>query len=200
MPDTPAEQAQSAKSLLRKALIARRAALGQQRRTAADAVLLKQLLDLPEYQTARTVFTYVSVADEVDTRVLIRSSLVTGKRVCVPRCESFGQMDAVIISSENDLGVGSYGLPEPHAGLPVVAPVETDLIIVPCLAATTTGLRIGYGGGFYDRYLARLLQTTPVASPGQTAPLSVALCRREFLLDELPACAHDVRVDRVLSA
>ncbi|MDR2108963.1 MAG: 5-formyltetrahydrofolate cyclo-ligase, partial [Coriobacteriales bacterium] len=151
MATTPAPTS-SAKAQLRAALLAQRAALSARRCSEADAAILEQLLRTSHYQAAATIFSYVSVGDEVDTRGLMRAALSAGKRVCVPRCRSLGQMDAVAISSEAELVEGSYGLLEPRAELPAVAPKNIELIIVPCLAATRDGLRIGYGGGVYDRY------------------------------------------------
>jgi 5-formyltetrahydrofolate cyclo-ligase len=153
MVDKLYKTADADKAELRAILVARRTALGEQRRRQADAAICDQLLQAPQYQLAQTLFTYVSLADEVDTRRLIEAALLAGKQVCVPRCGGFGQMDAVIIGGEGDLIKGTYGLLEPRADLPVVGLTDIDLIIVPCLAATRSGLRLGYGGGFYDRYL-----------------------------------------------
>ncbi|MDR2108440.1 MAG: hypothetical protein LBP28_03140, partial [Coriobacteriales bacterium] len=100
------------------------------------------------------------------------------------------------ISGEAELVEGSYGLLEPRAELPAVAPRGIGLVVVPCLAATRSGQRIGYGGGFYDRYLAVWRAGRPSSST--TLSASVALCRGEFLRDSLPTDPHDIAVDLVV--
>ena len=186
------EPAKLDKLLLRQTLLAGREALGQTRRDAADATISAELLAMPEYQEAKTVFCYVSVGAEVDTRAFIRACLSAGKTVCTPCCSCVGQMNAMAITSEADLVEGKYGLLEPCAGLDQVSPSDIDLIVVPCLAATAAGQRIGYGGGYYDRYLAAMKSSN-------TAAFSVALCRKEYLLASLPLDPHDISVDRVIS-
>jgi 5-formyltetrahydrofolate cyclo-ligase len=175
------------KAELRKRLLSARSALDPARRAEADRVITEQLLQTPEYLQAQTIFTYVSVGDEIDTSEIIRAGLAAGKQITVPRCASFGQMDAVAITGTNDLITGMYDLLEPREGLPVVAPELINMIIVPCLAATLDGMRLGYGGGFYDRYLARCCNAT-----------SIVLCRSEFLLVSLPHESHDVPVHKVI--
>ncbi|MDR1815478.1 MAG: 5-formyltetrahydrofolate cyclo-ligase [Clostridiales Family XIII bacterium] len=175
------------KSALRKEMLAARAAMGVDVRAAADAEIFRRLTALPAYLDARTVFLYVSVGDEPDTRALIEDALARGKRVCVPLCERMGVMRACRITGEADLVHGKYGIPEPAPDCPTVPSDEIDLIVAPCVCCDRGGYRLGYGGGFYDRWLAMA-----------SAP-SVVLCYAALLVDAVPREPHDRRADLVVT-
>jgi 5-formyltetrahydrofolate cyclo-ligase len=179
------------KQQLREVLLAKRLAMDTSRRNLADASILSKLLQSSDYKEAATIFTYVSVDAEVSTKELIDTALSCGKRVCVPRCIEGNRMIATQINNWQDLRTGKHGLLEPKPGLVVIPVTDIDLIIVPCLAATKDGFRLGYGGGYYDRYLANARKSSSSAK-------SVALCRFEFLYDSLPTDEYDIAVDRVI--
>ena len=183
------EMIREAKKRLRRTLLENRRSLASEYRQEADAEIRTLLKRQPAYKAARTVFCYVSVADEVDTRQLIADMLAEGRRVAVPRCGRTGNpagradsyMEAFEIASFDDLTPGAYGIPEPKEGCRSVSPREIDLCVVPCLCVGTTGIRLGYGGGYYDRYLPRLRPGTVCA----------ALCRERTQGAEPPAESHD---------
>jgi 5-formyltetrahydrofolate cyclo-ligase len=180
----------SGKSELRRTMLARRAAMDAEARAAADRVLLAAVTSLPEYAAADMIFCYVSVADEPDTRALIADTLARGKRVCVPLCLSAGVMRAQEIAGPDDLtagAYGAYGIPEPKAHCPSVSPEEIGLVIVPCVCCDREGYRLGYGGGFYDRWLER-----------RPAPAAV-LCFESMLAPAIPHEPHDRRMDIVVT-
>lgn len=104
------------------------------------------------YQEADTIATFLSMSHEVDTRELILQAQKDGKRVLIPKTAKNGHMDFVPYD-ESRLVRSSFGILEPQAG-EIVPPSEIDLIHVPGLAWNQKGYRIGYGGGYYDRYLA----------------------------------------------
>lgn len=176
------------KAQLRQAMLARRAALGQPARVQANQLICQSLIALPEYQKADTIFSYVSVSDEPDTIALIEASWLQGKRVCVPRCLALGVMQAFAISSWEDLQQGRYDIPEPVDGCTEVLPEAIDLIIVPCVCCSQDGFRLGYGGGFYDRWLQ------------QAAAPAVLLCYSELVVPAVPLEPHDQRIDILISA
>jgi len=176
------------KQLLREALLACRDGEDTLSRSAADGRIKARLEALPFYHEAQTVFCYVSVGSEVDTLGLIEDLLVSGKSIFVPRCEGGGIMYAQMLLSLSELEKGLLGIPVPPLMNPRVESTSLDLIIVPCLACDTSGYRIGYGGGYYDRYLASAEQAT-----------SIALCRESLLHEHLPQEDHDVPVDFVIT-
>jgi len=175
------------KAQLRKTMLAKRAAMAEDARAQADRGILQGVISLPEYLSAQTVFFYVSVTDEPDTIALIEDAWARGKRVCVPHCVSLGVMHAYAIRDMSDLQKGRYGIPEPKDGCPPVAPEEVDLIIAPCVCCSTDGYRLGYGGGFYDRWLEQ-----------RTAPAAV-LCFSEMLASAVPLEPHDQQAGILIS-
>jgi 5-formyltetrahydrofolate cyclo-ligase len=156
----------------------RRDALPAAYRTAADRAICEALLALPEYRRADTVFCYIGVGSEVDTRPFIRGALAEGKRVCAPALTRGGGMEAREIGGAGDVAPARFGLIEPKASCPRVPADAISFIVVPCLCCDREGNRIGYGGGYYDRYLAASKADTAVVcreasicEDGETAPL-----------------------------
>ena len=122
-----------------------------------DERIFEQLIALREYREAKMIVTYVSTDIEVDTMRLIRHSLEAGKQVAVPRCDETikGKMTFYIIDSFDKLEVGKYGLLEPSPErCPEVADWSDSICIVPALCYDSMGYRLGYGGGYYDRFLS----------------------------------------------
>lgn len=164
---------------MRRAYRGRIAGLTEEYIDFSNRAILQHLLTLAQYEAAKTVFCYVSVGREVDTRAFIAQALRDGKRVCVPRCEKNGVMHAHRIASLQDLHPAPMHLWEPAPTAPLVPPGEIDLVVAPCLSCDKTGTRLGQGGGYYDRYL-------PL-----TGAFTVCLCRGALLATTLPRGAHD---------
>ena len=144
-------------------------------RAEASRSIAKQVLDLPEWRNAETVMAYVSMAEEPDTKEIIRAALDEGKTLLLPRCVDRSTMVALPVSN-----------PEPPAADGAEVP-EPDLILVPCMCATPNGIRLGHGAGYYDRFLA-----------GQKG-MTVCLCFSRLLRSDLPAEKTDIPVDRVIT-
>lgn len=141
------------KKTLRNQTIAAMKILPQTIKTQADEELTQRLLELPAFQEAKTLATYLSFDHEVSTAGLIQAALQLGKRVCVPRTYPHGRMEFVEYDPDI-LEKTRFGLLEPNEQGKVVDKAEIDLIHVPGLVFQSKGYRIGYGGGYYDRYLA----------------------------------------------
>lgn len=114
--------------------------------------ILQNLLSADFYKNAQTIMTYISYKSEVDTIGLILNMINDKKRLCAPVCFENGIMEAFEFSSLESLAVSKMGISEPETTVKVL-PEDIDLIIVPGCAFNEEGFRIGYGGGFYDRYL-----------------------------------------------
>ncbi len=143
------------KHALREHMLAlRRARSGAEQAALSDAIQT-QFLRSGLLQDCHCVFLYVSVADEIGTRKILQEALRLHKTVCVPRCIAKGIMTAHRIRSMGDLQEGKYGIPEPRDGCPEIMPDAIDLIVAPCVCAERAGYRLGYGGGYYDRFLAQ---------------------------------------------
>ena len=140
------------KAELRKKILQEMKTLSQEQKQAMDRVLTERFLKHPFYQEAKTIATYLSFPHEFQTQELIKRMLKDGKKVLIPKTYPKGRMDFVVYHPQQ-LVKTSFGLLEPQGDLEVVEPSQIDLIHVPGLAFTTEGYRIGYGGGYYDRYL-----------------------------------------------
>ena len=140
------------KSELRKQVLQEMKALPRQQKKAMHLALTDQFLKHPFYQEAKVIATYLSFPHEFQTQELIEQALKDGKKVLIPKTYPKGRMDFVVYHPQQ-LVKTSFGLLEPQGDLEVVDASQIDLIHVPGLAFTTEGYRIGYGGGYYDRYL-----------------------------------------------
>ena len=140
------------KAELRKQVLQEMKALSQKQKQAMDRVLTERFLNHSFYQEAKTIATYLSFPHEFQTQELIEQALKDGKKVLIPKTYPKGRMEFVVYNPQQ-LAKTSFGLLEPQGDLEVVEPSQIDLIHVPGLAFTTEGYRIGYGGGYYDRYL-----------------------------------------------
>lgn len=176
------------RSVLRQQAKERRAALTD--RAAQSAAIRARLAALPQWQQARCVFSYVAVRDEVDINPLLQTLPGGGEKLlCVPRVSRAGHMDAVaVIADWAELTAGPFGLLQPPADRTPLPPESIDLVLVPGLLFARDGSRLGYGGGYYDRFLARLPRVT-----------RIGLCYREMLVETLPARPDEPRCHLILT-
>jgi 5-formyltetrahydrofolate cyclo-ligase len=144
------------KQRLREERLAARETLSEQERCALDGCITQKLLATPEYAEAATVLTYVSVSSEVSTRMFIEGALRDGKTVAVPRCLPGHRLEFVAISSLDQLAPAPFNLLEPPKDLSALTEdqMNNSICIVPALLVDTKGYRLGYGAGFYDRFLS----------------------------------------------
>lgn len=149
--------------------------------------LCRQFLETEEYRNAKTVYGYLPYNQEVRTWALLEQALKDGKKVAVPKVYD-DEMRFIYMDDLSAVFEGYAGIPEPIADEPV-ADDPTALVLMPGLAFDKEGHRIGYGGGFYDRFLED--------EPNHP---TVALCYHFQMLDHLDTEEHDIPVDRVLWA
>ena len=141
----------------------------------------------PAYQQAQTIYGYLPYNQEVRTVPMLEQALADGKRVAVPKV--YGEeMKFIYLTDLSQVSAGYAGIPEPISDGPV-ADDETALVLMPGLAFDPQGHRIGYGGGFYDRFLSR--------EPNHP---TVALCYGFQILPELETEEFDIPVDTVIWA
>ena len=175
------------KSELRKQVLQEMKALSQEQKQVIDQTLTERLLQHPFYQEARIIATYLSFPHEFQTQELIEQALRDCKKVLIPKTYPKGRMDFVVYDSQQ-LVKTSFGLLEPQGDLEVVDASQIDLIHVPGLVFTTKGYRIGYGGGYYDRYLKHITgHTLSTIYPCQIqdfSPENHDIPVQEVLIDE----------------
>lgn len=148
--------------------------------------LLEQFFTLPQVMDAPVVMAFYGVGLEPDTRWLLQRLMEAGKRVVLPVCCSGGRMEARVLTSWDNLSAGRYGIPEPDISCPRVFPEEIQVMLVPHMLCDRAGYRLGHGGGYYDRWLARY------------GGLTVAVCARERLVERLPREGFDLPVQMLL--
>ena len=153
----------------------------------ADEAICRCVTQSELYKNARTILCYVGTAREIDTTALLRAALQDGKTLVLPLCVEKGVMEARQITGMGDLVSGRYGILAPRLNCPRLEPEEIELAVVPCCAAGSDGRRLGYGGGYYDRYLPR------------TRCPALVLCRSRLVREGLPIEPHDVPMDYLVT-
>ena len=178
------------KQRLREERLAAREALSEQERSVLDDRITQKLLATSEYAEATTVLTYVSVSSEVSTRMFIERALRDGKTVAVPRCLPGHRLEFVAIVSLEQLVAAPFNLLEPAKELPALTEDQKNnsICIVPALLVDAKGYRLGYGAGFYDRFLSTY--------PGKKICLAY---QQNLSRETLPHTAFDVAVDMVIT-
>ncbi len=176
------------KEEIRRRILQQRSALTHlQVQQGGDAVR-RRLMETDLYDQAQRIGCYVSVKSEVDTHGFIEAALSAGKRVAVPRTRRQGLMVHQEIQTLADLRPAPFGLLEPTGSdHPEIPPADFDLIIVPGLAFDRRGNRIGFGAGYYDRFLARVTAS------------KIGLAYDFQILDHLPSDPHDIRLDLLVT-
>ena len=170
-----------------------RGALLRRRRSMTDKPekdrrIQEAFLESELYRDCGKIFIYISTAVEVCTDMIVERAFSDGREVCVPFCEKPGKMSFFAVRSIDELRIGRFGVPEP---VPLAEnerfPDEDTVVAVPGLSFDENGFRIGFGGGFYDRYLQRNDVKT------------IGLCYDEFVEHRLSPSPHDVPVDIIIT-
>ena len=175
------------KQELRRVIREQKRAMSEADIDRRSAILAEKFLQSDAYKAARTVYGYLPYNQEVRTVPILQQALRDGKQVAVPKVYG-DEMKFLYLDDLNAVAKGYAGIPEPIADEPV-AQDETALVLMPGLAFDPQGHRIGYGGGFYDKFLA--------AEPNHP---TLALCYEFQMLPKLDVEDHDIPVDTVLWA
>lgn len=153
-----------------------------------DDALFAAFSALPQVEAASTLFAFWGIPGrEPDTGRLIRALTAQGKRVGLPRMLPGRQMEVRLYEPDRPLVPASFGILEPLADAPLLARPDIDLALVPAVCYDRSGFRLGFGGGYYDRWLSGF------------SGFTVGLCRDCVLQDRVPTEDHDCRVDLLLT-
>ena len=175
------------KSELRRQIRQQKQAMSEAEIEAASARLCAQFIASDQYRQAKTIYGYLPYNQEVRTTPILEQAMKDGKRIAVPKVYG-DEMKFIYLADLRSVEKGYRGIPEPVADGPVAEEPDA-LVLMPGLAFTKNGDRMGYGGGFYDKFLA-LEPEHP----------TVALCYDFQLVDKLPTAEYDIPVDLVLWA
>ncbi|MCM1184739.1 MAG: 5-formyltetrahydrofolate cyclo-ligase [Roseburia sp.] len=180
------------KEEIRRQILAVRGALPEEEIASKSGAILQKVLKTPEYEEADNILLYADCRSEVRTRELFEDAIRRRKKVYFPKADGLtNRMDFYQVTAISQLLSGYQGILEPRE-LPAsryrLNRREDTLIIVPGIAFDISGYRLGYGKGFYDRFLAERRQIS-----------TMALAYACQLVDELPHDAHDIRMDKLVT-
>lgn len=174
------------KSELRKKYAAVRASVKD--RNELSSKIADFVINSEFYKKADKVFCYCATGCEVGTEEIIRNALSDKKKVALPKCtDKYGNMTFYYISSFDDLIEGMYGIPEPDTGFKADTSDSGSVCIVPGLAFDLKGYRLGYGKGYYDRFLETF------------DGVSVGVCFEACLTEAVPADKFDMKVNYIIT-
>lgn len=178
------------KEKLRKEIAMLRAKLSIEEREFKSGEITELVLGLEEFRSSKCVMLYLNIRDEVDTLWLAKETILLHKRLIVPMCKNNIIIPCEIASLEDDLEIGYMGIREPNANC--IRPVKAediDSVFVPGLVFDKEGRRIGYGKGYYDRFLPRLKEGTPI----------IGLAFGCQVLDRIDTEKHDHRMSLLVT-
>jgi len=180
------------KKELRKKVQELRDSIDPEQRRLLSALVAENLWSVPEFSAAETILFFISFRSEVDTIPMILRALDENRTVCVPCTDSGNKvMEASrIFNLDGDLQLGNYDILEPKGDCMRPVPAsDIDVILMPGVAFDLTGGRLGYGGGYYDRFLEK-------CSPDCTL---IAAAFEIQLIDHVPCADHDARIHKIVT-
>ncbi len=181
------------KEMIRKRIIEQRGLLSFQEVSDKSSEITGRLCSLNQYAGAGTVMAYMSFRNEVATNALIGQCILDGKRVVIPKVQQRPDMSLLpyeIKDQEQDVLPGLWGIPEPDTSrLHKVDPLEIDIVVVPGVAFDSRRYRIGYGAGYYDRFLLSLRPDC----------LKVGIAFEMQMLEQFDAERYDIPMDFVIT-
>lgn len=177
------------KKELRERIIKKRDSISKDDLNKYDEDILKKVIESKYYKDAKCIFIFVSYKSEVHTHEIIKKALKDNKKVCIPKIISLREgMEAVEIKSFSELKPGKKGILEPVDFSKKIDPKEIDVVFTPGLAFDDKGGRLGYGGGFYDKFFKRLRKDTQ----------KIGLAYSFQKIDFVPMCEWDVRINDII--
>lgn len=177
------------KAQLRELCLARRAALTTVERRQMNAAIAKHVCAMPAFQDRQTVMLYMALPREVQTAAILAESRRQGKRVAVPVVKPSGLVAAELPAGQLRFQPGPFGVPEPAVSTAAIPPEDIGCVMVPGIAFDRRGTRLGFGKGYYDRFLCRLPATTHVCG------LAFSL----QIVEHVPNMPHDVRMQSLVT-
>ena len=172
------------KKAIRKTLLSKRKDIPLEKKVIYDKEISKLITESDYFKNAEQVLVFASANDEFDTRYIIERCRCQYKRVFYPVCiDNAGNMEFLKVESVGDLQYGMYNILEPKPTCKKYIPKENDIVIVPALSVDKNGFRLGYGKGYYDRFLK--------AFNG----VSICPCYEELITNTLPTDENDIKIN-----
>lgn len=176
------------KKQLRATYKALRAKITGERKTAFDNAICERIISLSSFRFADTVLTYAPIGSEVGVDRIALRALELGKKVAYPVCDTdTREMTFKYIGSLDELISGAYSIPEPSMDAECYSSAQHPICIVPALSFDTHGFRLGYGGGYYDKFLKKF------------SGVVLGVCYESLIADALPTGIYDAPVDIIIT-
>lgn len=163
----------------------------------SEAVIIDKFLCSDFYRNAENIFCYVGKFPELDTLKIINRALADGKKVSVPYCVDEHEMKSLIINSVEDLSIGQFCILEPDETSEEMKKEDVDLVVVPCCTCDKSGNRLGFGRGYYDRYLEQI-EIKKIQAKKEMAK-NILLIRKRVMVDVVPIDEHDIRIEEIIT-
>lgn len=179
------------KKVMRKEMLENRSKLTKEEIREKSNKIKEKLMRLEKFKEAQVIFSFISFGDEVDTHEIIKESLKLGKRVGVPVTIPEGRKLLVseLYDFDKELELGYYDILAPKEEyIREIHPKEIDVVLVPGVVFTPAGYRIGYGGGYYDRFFSKNKDV-----------YKIGLCFDMQIADEIPIDLYDIPVDIIIT-
>lgn len=174
------------KNQIRREYFAKRRAIQNDKRIAIDQAICRALLECEFFKSAEAILFYAPKEPEVDISPLFDYALSMNKRIAFPRCEKDNTL-AFHYAEPNQLILGHFGILEPKETAPICRATDSSICLVPALLFDSEGFRLGYGKGYYDRFLS------------DYHGKSIGIARNDFILPKLPRDTFDLAVDILAS-
>ena len=176
------------KKQLRKELVEKRKNIPKDKKAIYDKEISRKIIECDYFKKAEQVLVFASTDDEFNTHLIIEACRLENKKVFFPLClDKCGNMKFFRVDSTDDLNIGMYNIPEPKSHCDEHIQKDNDLVIVPCLSVDKNGYRIGYGKGYYDRFL------------NDFCGISICPCYDELTSDRLPTDDFDIKINVVVT-
>lgn len=172
---------------LRKEFLSKRKEVSHDKKREIELEIQSRVLMCDEYRKCKTVLTYVSTADEIDTLGFIHAAFLNGKRVAVPKTNEDFSLSFYYINSLEELKLGRFNILEPSSTAKEVTDFENSICVIPALCCDLSGNRVGYGKGCYDRFLK------------DYKGRKICLVNSDNVLPFIDADENDIKVDVIVT-
>ncbi len=175
------------KNELRAIYTEKRKNLSSEEKARLDKQLSERFMNMISYRYAKQILFYASTDSEISTNLIFQKALEDGKTCFFPKCGEHSSMSFYKVTDLSELKSDAFNIKAPDGTTQLFSPQPSDIIIVPAMAYDSKGFRLGYGKGYYDRFLLNFLG------------IRVGLCYSEFITDKLPRGRFDMSVDIIVT-
>lgn len=180
------------KKVIRQEMLRKRSKLSMNEILEKSEDIAEILFNLNQYGNSNFIFSFISFKDEVNTHEIIKNSINNGKRIGVPVTipKTRELLVSELMDFDKELELGYYNILAPKEEYTrIVSPEQVDLVLVPGVAFDRRGYRVGYGGGYYDRFFNKL----------KKGIIKIGLCYNMQILPQVPIDSYDIPVDYIIT-